>query len=71
MNESPYITTYAEDHGMSLEAATEDILLRWRLDDEYLQKNERARMKIFRAIREAKDVRRVREALEEMRHLGI
>lgn len=55
--QSPYVVYYADELGISIERAVEEILLQAQLDHEFLAKNEKLRMKYFNRVKHAKDER--------------
>ncbi len=53
--QSPYVVYYADELGISIERAVEEILLQAQLDHEFLAKNEKLRMKYFNKVKHAKN----------------
>ncbi len=55
--QSPYVVYYADELGISIERAAEEILLQAQLDHEFLAKNEKLRMKYFNKVKRAENER--------------
>ncbi|MSU73920.1 hypothetical protein EXS56_02140 [Candidatus Kaiserbacteria bacterium] len=55
--QSPYVVYYADELGISIERAVEEILLQAQLDHEFLAKNEKLRMKYFNKVKRAENER--------------
>ena len=62
-DDAPYVTQYADDIGISIQEAAEEILLQARLDHDYLAKTEKLRLSLFRNIKKAKTAQEVDEIL--------
>lgn len=50
---APYVVQHAEDVGIPLAAAADDILFQAQLDNEHLEKTERVRIALFRKLKRA------------------
>lgn len=67
---APYVAQYAEDNGMPLKQAAEEIALQARLDREYLVKTERVRLAVFRKLKLAKTPEEVQKIVDTFRSTG-
>ena len=67
---APYVVQYADDSGMSLREAAEEILLQARLDHEQLAKTEKLRLALFKKIKRAKTPEEVGEVMDTFRKDG-
>jgi hypothetical protein len=54
--EFPYVLQYADFVGISLQQATDDILLKRSFDEEILVKTELIRLKYFNKVKQAQDI---------------
>ncbi len=68
---APYVVQYADETGMSLQEAAEDILFHAQLFHEHLQKTERMRLALFRRIKRAKTPLEVDGAMESFLRDGV
>ena len=67
VNAVPYVAQYADDNGISLQQAAEEILLQAQLDREYLAKTERIRLAVFKKIKLARTAEEIRTIMENFR----
>jgi len=68
---APYVVQHADETGMTLQEAAEDILFQAQLFSEHLEKTERVRAALFRKIRLAKTSRELDEIMERFYREGI
>ena len=67
---APYVVQYADDSGISLREAAEEILLQAKLDHEHLARTEKIRLALFKKIRLAKTPEEVEGVLDTFRKTG-
>jgi len=67
----PYVVQYAENSGVSLQQAAEEILFQAQLDHEYLAKTEKVRLALFKKIKLAKTSLELNEIYSTFRKTGI
>ncbi|MFZ2886928.1 MAG: hypothetical protein WA021_03860 [Minisyncoccia bacterium] len=60
---APYVVQHAEDTGLTLLQAADDILFQAQLDAEYLEKTERVRIALFKKIKRAQTARELDEII--------
>jgi hypothetical protein len=68
---APYVVQHADETGMSLQDAAEDMLFQAQLFYEHLEKTERVRLALFRKIRRAKTSGELDEIMERFYREGI
>jgi hypothetical protein len=68
---TPYVVQYAEETGMSLQDAAEDILFQAQLFHEHLEKTEKVRLALFGKIKRARTVQEVDEVMDRFHREGV
>ena len=68
---APYVVQYADESGMSLRDAAEDILFQAQLFHEHLEKTERVRLALYRKIRRAKTSEELDEIMDRFQREGV
>jgi hypothetical protein len=68
---APYVVQWADETGMSLQDAAEDILFQAQLFHEHLEKTERVRLALFRKIKRAKTPWELEQAMERFQRDGV
>ncbi len=68
---APYVVQHADETGMSLQDAAEDILFQAQLFHEHLEKTERVRLALFRKIKRAKASWELDEIMERFQREGV
>jgi hypothetical protein len=68
---APYVVQYADESGMSLQDAAEDILFQAQLFHEHLEKTERIRLALYRRIRRAKTPGELDEIMDRFQREGV
>jgi hypothetical protein len=67
----PYVVQYADDSGMSLQDAADDILFQSQLFHEHLEKTEKVRLALFRKIKRAKTTWELDQIMERFQKDGV
>ena len=68
---APYVVQYADESGMSLQDAAEDILFQAQLFHEHLEKTEKVRLALFRKIRRARTPAELDDIMERFQREGV
>lgn len=68
---APYVVQYADERGLSLRDAAEDILFQAQLFHEHLEKTEKVRLALFRKIKRAKTPEELDEIMERFQKDGV
>jgi hypothetical protein len=68
---APYVVQHADESGMSLQEAAEDILFQAQLFHEHLEKTEKVRLALFRRIKRAKTPEELDEMMERFQRDGV
>jgi aspartyl/asparaginyl beta-hydroxylase (cupin superfamily) len=68
---APYVVQHAEESGLSLQDAAEDILFQAQLFHEHLEKTERVRLALFRKIKRARTPWDLDQIIEKFQRDGV
>jgi len=68
---APYVVQYADESGMSLQDAAEEILFQAQLFHEHLEKTEKVRLALFRKIKRARTPGELDEIMERFQREGV